>query len=144
MINLSSVQKQTQIQTLAPQMRQGIELLTMNLPELRLRLDKELSENPCIEDVEQTLVTDTVSEKLHEAEERTDNEADGYPEDDYEPEYGVASAITGDEDANERRQRFFDNQTKEDQTVTVRERDTMAQSRLPIADLTVELLKKLR
>ena len=46
------------------QMRQGIELLTMNLPELRLRLDKEISENPCIEDVDQTLVTDTVSEKL--------------------------------------------------------------------------------
>ena len=114
MINLSSVQKQTQTQTLAPQMRQGIELLTMNLPELRLRLDKELSENPCIEDVEQTLVTDTVSEKLQEAEEHPDNEADGYPEDDYEPEYGVASAITGDEDANERRQRFFDNQTKEE------------------------------
>ena len=38
----------------------------------------------------------------------------------------------------------IDNQTKEDQTVTVRERDTMAQYRLPIADLTVELMKKLR
>ena len=38
----------------------------------------------------------------------------------------------------------IDNQTKEDNTVTVRERDTMAQYRLPIADLTVELLKKLR
>ena len=38
----------------------------------------------------------------------------------------------------------IDNQTKEDNTVTVRERDTMAQYRLPIADLTVELMKKLR
>ena len=38
----------------------------------------------------------------------------------------------------------IDNQTKEDQTVTVRERDTMQQYRLPIADLTVELMKKLR
>ena len=93
-------QAQTQTMTLAPQMRQGIELLTMNLPELRLRLDKELSENPCIEDVEQTLVTETVSEKLKEAEERLDSDADGYPDDDYEPEYGTAAAIRGDEEAN--------------------------------------------
>ena len=113
MMNLSATARQTQTTTLAPQMRQGIELLTMNLPELRLRLDKELSENPCIEDVEQTLVAGTVSEKLQEAEDRPDEGADGYPEDDYEPEYGVASAITVDEDANERRQRFFDSQTKE-------------------------------
>ncbi len=38
----------------------------------------------------------------------------------------------------------IDNQTKEDNTVTVRERDSMEQYRLPIADLTVELMKKLR
>ena len=38
----------------------------------------------------------------------------------------------------------IDNQTKEDNTVTVRERDTMQQYRLPIADLTVELMKRLR
>ena len=38
----------------------------------------------------------------------------------------------------------IDNQTKEDQTVTVRERDTMEQYRLPISELTGELLKKLR
>lgn len=116
MMNMSAHQSQAQTQTmtLAPQMRQGIELLTMNLPELRLRLDKELSENPCIEDVEQTLVTETVSEKLKEAEERPDSDADGYPDDDYEPEYGTAAAITGDEEANERRQRFFDSQTKEE------------------------------
>ena len=117
-MNLSVVpqqtQSQTQTMTLAPQMRQGIELLTMNLPELRLRLDKEISENPCIEDVDQTLVTDTVSEKLKEAEERPESDVGGYPDDDYEPEYGTAAAITGDEEANERRQRFFDNQTKEE------------------------------
>jgi RNA polymerase sigma-54 factor len=100
--------------TLAPQMRTGIELLAMNLPELRLRLDREMSENPCIEDVEQSLVGDTVSGKLQEAEERTDGDAEGYPEDDFEPEYGTASAITADEEANERRQRFFDSQTKEE------------------------------
>ena len=38
----------------------------------------------------------------------------------------------------------IDNQTKEDNTVTVRERDTMQQYRLPISDLAVELMKKLR
>ncbi len=107
-------QTQTQTMTLAPQMRQGIELLAMNLPELRLRLDKELSENPCIDEVEPTLETATVSGKQKEAEER--HEADGadYPEEDYEPEFGTAAAITMDEEANERRQRFFDNQTKEE------------------------------
>ena len=113
-LSTSAHQAQTQTMTLAPQMRTGIELLAMNLPELRLRLDREMSENPCIEDVEQSLVGDTVSGKLQEAEERTDGDAEGYPEDDFEPEYGTASAITADEEANERRQRFFDSQTKEE------------------------------
>ena len=85
-LSTSAHQAQTQTMTLAPQMRMGIELLAMNLPELRLRLDREMSENPCIEDVEQSLVGDTVSGKLQEA----------------------------DEEANERRQRFFDSQTKEE------------------------------
>ena len=38
----------------------------------------------------------------------------------------------------------IDNQTKEDNTVTVRERDTMAQYRLPIDSLVDEISKKLR
>ena len=38
-----------------------------------------------------------MSGKLQEAEERTDGDAEGYPEDDFEPEYGTASAITADE-----------------------------------------------
>ena len=63
-LSTSAHQAQTQTMTLAPQMRTGIELLAMNLPELRLRLDREMSENPCIEDVEQSLVGDTVSGKL--------------------------------------------------------------------------------
>ena len=107
-------QAQTQTMTLAPQMRQGIELLAMNLPELRLRLDRELSENPCIDEVEPTLETATVSGKQQEAEDRHEASGSDYPEDDYEPEYGTAAAITRDEDASERRQRFFDNQTKEE------------------------------
>ena len=111
-LSTSAHQAQTQTMTLAPQMRTGIELLAMNLPELRLRLDREMSENPCIEDVEQSLVGDTVSGKLQEAEERTDGDAEGSPEDDFEPEYGTASAITADEEANERRQRFFDSQRR--------------------------------
>ena len=44
-------QKLTQSQTLAPQMRQGLELLAMSLPELRQRLHEEMSRNPCIEDI---------------------------------------------------------------------------------------------
>ena len=38
----------------------------------------------------------------------------------------------------------IDNQTKEDNTVTVRERDTMQQYRLPIDSLVDEISKKLR
>jgi RNA polymerase sigma-54 factor len=99
---------------LAPQMRQGIELLAMNLPDLRLRLDKELSENPCIDEVEPTLEASTVSVKQQEAENRHGEDETDYPEDDYEPEFGTAAAIRSDEMANEKRQRFFDNQTKEE------------------------------
>ncbi len=107
-------QSQTQTMTLAPQMRQGIELLAMNLPELRLRLDKELSENPCIDEVESTLEATTVSGKQKEAEQSHDSQEADYPEEDYEPEFGTAAVIKVDEEANERRQRFFDNQTKEE------------------------------
>ena len=107
-------QKLTQSQTLAPQMRQGLELLAMSLPELRQRLYDEMSRNPCIEDIEATLEKTTVSEKVREMERDEIVDDSDSPDEDYEPEFGAAAAITRDEDADERRQRFFDRQTKEE------------------------------
>ena len=107
-------QKLTQSQTLAPQMRQGLELLAMSLPELRQRLHEEMSRNPCIEDIEATLEQTTVSEKVREMERAESVDDPDSPDEDYEPEFGAAAAITRDEDADERRQRFFDRQTKEE------------------------------
>lgn len=48
-------QSQTQKQTLAPQMRQGLKMLAMSLPELRSELLAEMAKNPVIDDVEPTL-----------------------------------------------------------------------------------------
>ena len=107
-------QKLTQSQTLAPQMRQGLELLAMSLPELRQRLYEEMSRNPCIEDIEATLEKTTVSEKVREMERDEGVDDSDSTDEDYEPEFGAAAAITRDEDADERRQRFFDRQTKEE------------------------------
>jgi len=107
-------QKLTQSQTLAPQMRQGLELLAMSLPELRQRLHEEMSRNPCIEDIEATLESTTVSEKVREMERDESVDDSDTPDEDYEPEFGAAAAITRDEEADERRQRFFDRQTKEE------------------------------
>ena len=107
-------QRLTQSQTLAPQMRQGLELLAMSLPELRQRLHEEMSRNPCIEDIEASLEKTTVSEKVREMERDESVDESGLSEEDYEPEFGAAAAITRDEDADERRQRFFDRQTKEE------------------------------
>ena len=106
--------RQTQTVTLAPQLRQGVELLAMNLPELRQRLYDEMSRNPCIEDIEPTIETATVSEKVNESARIDDAESGDYPEEDYEPAFGTAAALTHDEEAEERRQRFFDRQTKDE------------------------------
>ena len=89
-------QKLTQSQTLAPQMRQGLELLAMSLPELRQRLYDEMSRNPCIEDIEATLEKTTVSEKVREMERDESADDSDSSDEDYEPEFGAAAAITRD------------------------------------------------
>lgn len=103
----------SQTMTLSPQMRQGLKMLSMNLPELRAELYREMDENPCIDDVEQTLTGTTVEEAIGRKEQ---DEAKGeeFPDEDYRPEFGTAAPMTRDVDADERRQRFFDSQTKEE------------------------------
>lgn len=110
-------QAATQKQVLAPQMRQGLKLLAMSLPELRQELLREMSVNPVIDDVEQTLEKTTVSERENQL-------ADGerpsdYPEDDdyRDAAYmeGIARGKNGsDPEALERREKFFENQTSEE------------------------------
>ena len=102
---------------MAPQMRQGLKLLAMSLPELRQELLREMSVNPVIEDVEQTLEKTTVSERerqLADAERPSD-----YPEeDDYRDVAYMEGVVRGrngsDPEALERREKFFENQTSEE------------------------------
>ena len=111
------VQSQTQKQTLAPQMRQGLRMLAMSLPELRSELVAEMAKNPVIDDVEPTLEKTTISEKLSESEaaERTSD----YPEDDNTRDAAYLDGFNrgasgADPEAAERRQKFFDNQVREE------------------------------
>lgn len=103
-------QRQSQTMTLAPQMRQSLGMLAMSLPELRAELYREMSDNPVIEDIEQTLERETVSQKERETEDRERTFDSDYTEDDDVPD----STYTADADALERRQRFFDSQTREE------------------------------
>ncbi len=101
--------KLTQTVTLAPQMRQSLKMLAMNLPELRTELQREMSVNPVIDDIEPTLDKSVVSDQERESDERERTDQSDYPEDDI-PD----SVYTADTEALERRQRFFDSQTKEE------------------------------
>ena len=125
-------QTQSQRQTLAPQMRQGIKMLAMSLPELRSELIAEMAKNPVIEDVEPTLEKTTVSEREQQLAE--DERVADYPEDDdmREAAYmdGIARGKNGsDPDAMARREKFFENQVSEETL----ERHLVAQ--LPASDI---------
>ena len=119
---------QTQKMTLAPQLRQGLKMLAMPLPELRSELIREMSRNPLIEDVEPTLEKTTISQmesRCADAEPERD-----YPEDDNAidaarlegfsrpDDYRIGGAYDGrtvaDAETIERRQRFFENQVREE------------------------------
>lgn len=100
---LSIVQGQRQVQQLAPNVIQGIRLLTKSLPDLRAEIVAEMSRNPAIEDMEHPLeqqLSDVERERR-----RQEDEPD-YPVDDFTP------GLNRDEDAAERRQAFFDNQVR--------------------------------
>ena len=125
-------QTQSQRQTLAPQMRQGLKMLAMSLPELRSELIAEMAKNPVIEDVEPTLEKTTVSEREQQLAE--DERVADYPEDDdmREAAYmdGIARGKNGsDPDAMARREKFFENQVSEETL----ERHLVAQ--LPASDI---------
>ena len=110
-------QQQRQKQVLAPQMRQGLRLLAMNLPDLRQELLREMSVNPVIDDVEPTLEKTTVSAREQEISER--ERQDDYPENDDSFEHAVLEGVSrgkngSDPEAAARRERFFENQVKDE------------------------------
>ena len=98
-------QAQQQTQLLAPAMRQSIEILAMNLQELRQAIVHEMSQNPVIEDVEHPL---EVPMDLARSRMESRDEA----EEDMQPYDEAAPSVNPDEDAAERRQRFFDSQVE--------------------------------
>lgn len=116
-MNSGLSQTQSQKQMLAPQMRQGLRLLAMSLPELRSELLSEMAKNPVIDDVEPTLEKTTLSEK--ESEQTAEERVSDYPEDDnardaaYLDGFNRGNSGT-DPEALERRQKFFDNQVHEE------------------------------
>ena len=110
-------QRQTQTMTLAPQLRQGLRMLAMSLPELRSELIAEMAKNPVIDDVEPTLERTTISDK--ESESAADARPSDYPEDDNTRDAAYLDGFNrgnsgADTEAIERRQKFFDNQVHEE------------------------------
>ncbi|MDD3545178.1 MAG: hypothetical protein PHG96_07460, partial [Kiritimatiellae bacterium] len=116
--SLSLSQQQRQIMTLAPQLRQSLEMLQMPVLELRAAIIKEMEVNPTIEDVSNPAEV-TLSEAMPEKDEQhaTDNGLDFDPDvdailaqDDEWRDYflqGMENAPSC-EDAEERRQYLFD------------------------------------
>ena len=107
----AGLQQQAKLkQTLAPQMRQGLKLLAMSLPELRSELLAEMAKNPVIDDVEPTLEKATISQRetVEKANAAAESQGD-YSED--ETAYDVSGH---DAEALERRQKFFENRAEEE------------------------------
>ena len=127
----------SQTTVLAPQLRQGVKMLAMNLPELRAELYREMSENPVIEDIEATIEGETVSQQERESEKHERELVGDYTEDDDIP----ASTYTADADAVERRQKFFDSQTREESLeehlLNQLESSDIAEEDLPLAEILI-------
>lgn len=103
MLDLTARQRQSQ--TLAPNLLRGLRLLAKSLPELRAEVAAEISSNPAIEDTDHPLEV-TMSDV--EARNREEERVPDYPEGEF------VAGTSRDEEAEERRQAFFDNQVKEE------------------------------
>lgn len=108
-------QQPKQSMALAPQMRQGLKMLAMSLPELRSELLAEMSRNPVIDDVEPTLEKTTVSDQIARDEERAEHQPD-YPEEGTSLDTAFMDGISRgkcgyDAESQSRRDKFFENQT---------------------------------
>ena len=97
--------KAAQVASLTPQARMGLRMLAMNLPDLRAELQREMSSNPVIEEVEPTLEKTVVSDR-----ERQDGLAlrrEDYPEDGEGFENSFEEGFYRNDDVNGRLQSFF-------------------------------------
>lgn len=114
-MNLSGEQRQTQgmaqTQALSQQMQRSLKMLAMSLPELRAQLYEELSQNPCIEEIEPTLEKETTTQKEQETAAKEYESSDPY---DTDMDDHAEADYTADADALERRQKFFDSQTADE------------------------------
>ena len=106
----SAAQTQSQRMILSQRLRQSLEMLAMNLPELRAELNREMEMNPVIDGIDHALERATISEKEREAAVGGEAASADYPDDDSAPD----PVYTADADSVERRQRFFDSQTAEE------------------------------
>lgn len=122
---------------LSPQLQQSLHLLAMSLPQLREELHREMERNPLIDDVEQTLERETVSQRERETDKEEQSLANDYPEDDAVPD----QSYTADADALERRQKLFDSQTKEEtleeHLLNQLEMSDIAREDLPLAEMLI-------
>ena len=118
---------------LAPQQRLGLNMLAMSLPDLRAELYREMEKNPCIEDIEQTLERETISAKEREFEAEEEREFDA--------EYENIEDTGVSEEATERRQYFFDSQTKEEtleeHLMKQLESSNIAAQDIPLAEILI-------
>ena len=124
-------QERKQTFALVPQQRLGLHLLAMSLPDLRAELYREMEKNPCIEDIEQTLEKDTISQMERASEQEISREDDGGYED---WEESPEAAYTADADAIERREHFFDSQVREE-TLEEHLMKQLSTSNIPKADI---------
>lgn len=122
--------EQRQIQKLAPQMRQSLDMLAMNLADLRQTLYREMQTNPVIEDIGSPLEPVSLSRLERESDGNRDAGDSDWPDEDWEPKAPADS----DADAAERRQRFFDMQTSEE-TLEEHLKAQLGNSGLPKEDL---------
>ena len=97
-----------QRQTLAPQLRLGLEFLSMDFQQIRDRINQEFRDNPAVNDIENSAGEQTISEisRRNEAEELQE---DPWDQDGYEDE---ESAFAPDEETLERRRHFLDSHAK--------------------------------
>ncbi len=94
---------QTQKLKLSPQMLQSIQIMALPLQDLKLRIEKELDENPALEVLEdrETVSLDSVPEKA------TDQETESYFENSSDP--GFIRSSSYDQEGSDAKQQFMEN-----------------------------------
>jgi RNA polymerase sigma-54 factor len=130
-------------QLIAPQMRQGLKMLAMGLPELRSEILREMNANPAIEEVESTLEKVKISDKEREAE--LSQGVPDYPEEDYGFDSAYVSGVNRgyDPDAVEKRQKFFENcageesETLEEHLLSQLQLSDIAEEDKPLAEMLI-------